>query len=66
MHSSCAVGLVCLLRSCLGHSALLGINTEGHQLIIWTKKRKEKTIPVGVNLIRSQVLYWAAHIWTKP
>jgi len=24
------------------------------------KKRKEKTTPFGVNLMRSQVLYWAA------
>ncbi len=25
------------------------------------KKGKEKTTPFGVNLMRSQVLYWAAH-----
>ena len=24
--------------------------------------RKEKTMPFGVNLVRSQVLYWAAHL----
>ena len=40
MHSR-AVGLMCLLCSCIGRSALLGINTEGHQLIIRTKKKRQ-------------------------
>jgi len=26
------------------------------------KKRKEKTMPFGINLMRSQVFYWAAQV----
>jgi len=29
------------------------------------KKRKEKTTPFGVNLMRSPVLYRAAQVWPK-
>ena len=28
------------------------------------KKRKEKTTPFGVKLMRSQVLYWAAQVYS--
>ena len=31
-----------LLCSCLGHSALVGINVLGHQLIIWTKTKTNR------------------------
>ncbi len=33
--------------------------------LCWKEKRKEKTTPVGVNLMRSQLLYRAAQVcWT--
>jgi len=39
------------------------ISTALHGMT-WEKKRKEKTTPFGVNLMRSQVLYRAAQVMT--
>ncbi len=50
--------------SCTCAACLLYLKVDmqaGTQYIVDSEKRAEKTTPFGVNLMRSQVLYRAAH-----